>query len=1004
MWLSLWAIVCLILASTGASAQGTSGSSIAGVVTDTSGAVLPGVSVEAASPALIERVRTTVTDAQGEYRIAELRPGTYTVTFTLPSFAILKREGLELGPSFTATVNVQLRLGAIEESVTVSGSSPLVDTQNITRQTVIPKTMLDTLPTGKNLLSFYALTPALVSPTNAQDVGGSKGETSSRASLHGSKQGDTKMMLDGMSFNWFEGEGSGRAFYVNALTAQEIVVDTPSGSSSAEYTSNGVVINLIPKDGGNRFSGTLFATGTNHNLQADNLTDALRAQGTRTASGTRSLYDVNAVVAGPIVKDKVWFMSAHRRWGRRERIANLFHAAAINVPTFIPDYNSPGDPAEDFHSDNARVTWQVNQKNKVNVLYEWQLTNQSNNFAYLNSGVASMESGNPYCNRGQLVMGTWTNTASNKLLFEGGFLYLNQWANTFEHACAGIPTNRLFRDPTVSFPFNGNGPVRSDSGQIPFKQRFSMSYITGAHHFKAGMTADESLPRTTFTDRGPTPYTVTVRNGTPISLTEYASPTITGEVKVRPDLAVFAQDQWNVKRVTFNLGLRYEYHRTYASPTDTLAGPLVDAHSLPGLDCIPCWHDLDPRIGVVWDVFGDGKTAVKANVGRYVSLVSWVNSKNFNPQNAIVQSTSRSWTTARPWSESLVPNCDLRDPLANGECSKMANTNFGQQVIGTTPDPNWINGRGKRGYSWAGSLSVDRQLADGVALTAGYYRTTFGNFTVTRNTAVSPSDFDPYCITAPVDSRLPANVSGQQICGLYDINPSKFGAVTNVVTLASNFGKQTEYYNGVDVNLVARLPHGVNVSGGWNIGNSVSTLQVWPGNVTSKANQCFVVNSPQDLHFYLNNGALTGCETGNPYQNLFKVNGSVKLPWDMQTAAVFQSIPGPNYDALYTATNAQIAPLLGRSLSGGVQTVTINLVQPLSQFADYRINQLDVRLTKILRLTRGRIQLNLDVYNALNGSYVLWGNTTYGTDGANWRKPTSTLDARLVKFGVQYDF
>src|SRR5207247_6143356 len=185
----------------------------------------------------------------------------------------------------------------------------------------------------------------------------------------------------------------------------------------------------------------------------------------------------------------------------------------------------------------------------------------------------------------------------------------------------------------------------------------------------------ESLPRTTTTDRGPTPYTYSFRAGVPISLTEYASPVLTGEVKIRSDLGVFAQDQWTVHRLTFNLGLRYEYHRTKADPIDTLAGPLVDAHSSPGLDCIPCWHDLDPRLGVVWDVFGDGKTAVKANLGRYVGLVSWVMSKTFNPQNAIVASTSRSWNDLN---NNLVPDCDLRNPNANGECSPMANKNFGQ--------------------------------------------------------------------------------------------------------------------------------------------------------------------------------------------------------------------------------------------------------------------------------------------------------------------------------------
>jgi hypothetical protein len=989
-------------------AQVTATASVSGIVTDSSGAVLPGVTVEASSPVLIEQGRTAVTDERGEYRVVELIPGTYAVTFTLTGFAPFRREGLELPPSFNATVNAQLRIGTIEESVTVSGASPLVDTQTVTRQTVLPKALLDAVPSAKTLLSFYALTPALQSPTNAQDVGGSKGETSSRASLHGSKQGDTKMLLDGMSFNWFEGEGSGRTFFVNALTAQEVVVDTPTGSTSAEYTSNGVVLNVIPREGGNRFSGTLFASGTTHSLQADNMSDALRAAGALTNSGTRSVYDLNAVFAGPVVKNRIWFMTAHRRWGREERIANLFHALSVNTPQYIPadgTYGKPFAPAdagEDFRSDDIRVTWQINQKNKINGFYEWQWNNQPNNFAYLNAGVASMESGNPYCNRPQLFMGTWNNTASSRLLFEGGVLLFNSWQDTFTYTCAGIPANRLYRDNSLPFPFNGNGPLQSRTGQRPFKQRFTTTYLAGSHRLKAGMAADESLPYQSYVDRGPTPYTYTFRNGVPISLTEYASPTNSNsEVKIRPDLAIFAQDQWSLHRVTLNLGLRYEYHRTKADPVTTFAGPLINARELPGMDCIPCWHDLDPRFGIVWDMFGDGKTAIKGQLGRYVGLVSWVMSKQFNPQSAIVTSTSRSWHDDNT---DLVPNCDLRNPSANGECGPMANQNFGQQIFTTTADPNWIQGWGKRPYSWAGSVSMDRQLTNGVALTVGYYRTQYGNFTVTRNTAVTPADFSPYCITAPVDSRLPASVSGQPICGLADINSDKFGRVANVVTLASNFGHAYEYYNGADVNLVARLPRGINISGGWNIGNSISLLSTWPGVTTSKSNQCVLVNSVEDLHYQVLSNVASGCETGNPYQNLVKVNGSVPLPWNLQAAAVYQSIPGPNYGAIYTATSAQIQPSLGRPLSGGVQTVQVDLLQPLSQYFDYRINQLDVRLSKIVRWGGRKFQVNVDVYNALNGSYALWTNNNYGTNGATWLRPTSTFDGRLLKFGVQYDF
>src|SRR5260370_8462133 len=160
-----------------ASAQGTSSATIAGVVTDTSGAVLPGVTVEASSPVLIEKVRSAVPDERGEYRIIELIPGTYTVTFTLTGFSSFRREGIELPPNFNATVNVQLRIGAIEETVTVSGASPLVDTQTVSRQTVLPKALLDAVPSAKTLLSFYALTPALQSPTNPPHFPRTQSET-----------------------------------------------------------------------------------------------------------------------------------------------------------------------------------------------------------------------------------------------------------------------------------------------------------------------------------------------------------------------------------------------------------------------------------------------------------------------------------------------------------------------------------------------------------------------------------------------------------------------------------------------------------------------------------------------------------------------------------------------------------------------------------------------------------------------------------------------------------
>jgi hypothetical protein len=283
-------------------------------------------------------------------------------------------------------------------------------------------------------------------------------------------------------------------------------------------------------------------------------------------------------------------------------------------------------------------------------------------------------------------------------------------------------------------------------------------------------------------------------------------------------------------------------------------------------------------------------------------------------------------------------------------------------------------------------------------VTLGYYRAIYGNQIVTRNQATTPADYDAYCITAPIDSRLPAGVRGQQICGLYDISPTKFGVVNNVVTRANNFGHPGERYNGVDINLMVRSVRGMNLSGGWNVGNAISTVAAA---TTSRSSTCFIVNSPQDLKFTMSPGStvLTGCETGNPYQHRFVVNGSVPLPHGLQAAAVYQNQPGPNYDANYTFGNTQIQGL-GRTLSGGVNALTVNLVPPLSQFLP-RINQVDVRVSKILRAAHGRYQVNFDVYNLSNSSAILWVNSTYGP---NWLSPTSTLDARLIKFGVQYDF
>ena len=996
-------------------AQGSSAASIVGTVKDTSGAVLPGVTVEAASPALIERVRSTVSDDKGEYRIIELRPGTYSVTFTLPGFSTFKRDGLDLGPSFTATVNVELKVGGLEETVTVSGETPLVDTTNVSQQKAMSKTLLDTVPTGKSIYGFVSLMPAAIAPTAQQDVGGGLGDSTMRITIHGAKGDDARLLMDGISYNVMNANGTARGFLVNPLTAQEVVLDA-GGGGTAEWGTGGAIVNMINRDGGNNFSGTLFGSGSTDSLQADNLTDSVKAQGLTSAGKSLRIYDLNGVIGGPIKQDKLWFSSSHRRSGHRDLIGGLYRDANedlrfVGSPAatwkFSPDPTRPVEPTEDNEAHNVRLTWQANATNKFTFAYDWQWNRGQNNIPTLATGTLAWEGstvGGQYrCTRDMVYQMGWTHPATSKLLLEGGVNYVDHKGGVFP-SCIVYPDRVRITDTALNFTYNGAGYGVSQDTQYPTNQRLTVSYVTGAHNFKVGMLAIET-PKTytAGNDRGAIPYTYTFNNGVPSSLTEIVSP-LYQTASLRMSMGLFAQDQWKINRLTVNLGIRYEYLNAYAPANQRPAGPLTDAASFPEVDCLPCWHDINPRSAIVYDLFGNGKTALKASFGKYSNAGTTMLAETFRPTTATVNSTTRGWTDTNG---NFAPDCDLRNPAVNGECGAMANSSFGQLQVKSSPDPNWITGFGKRGWNKQTSVGVDQQLMSGVAISAGYFRTWYGNATVADNTLVSPSDYDPYCITAPTDPRL-GSVSGQQQCGFYDISPAKFGQVNTVTQLASNFGNLTETYTGYDFSMQARLPHGAQLAGGVNIGNSISITAGGAGQVNDVINRCFVVDSPQELLHPLSpvanqsTLATNGCATANPYQARFKINGSYPLPWGLQAAAVFQSLPGAPYQGLLTVTTATIQPSLGRPLAGGTRSVQIDLLPTFGSFLDARVNQLDLRLSKIVKLgNRLRIQGNFDLYNVSNSSTVLGVITAYGP---TWLNPTQIMPARLAKLGVQLDF
>src|SRR5688572_16996580 len=278
---------------------------IAGAVKDTSGAVLPGVTVEAASPALIEKVRTAVSDGNGLYRIEDLRPGTYAVTFTLPGFASFKREGIVLTGSFTASIDAEMRVGGLEETVTVTGESPIVDVASARRETTINNDILKAIPTVRSYNALVVVVPGVVTNLNDTVVGTS----TTQFPIHGGRNNEGRMTIDGLNVGNPPGGNQPPAYVADVGNAEEVTFSTSGGLGENE--TGGLTMNVVPKTGGNRVSGSVFFSGSGKNLQADN------TEGTGLAAATplTKVYDLNAAVGGPIVKDRVWYFGTARTQG-----------------------------------------------------------------------------------------------------------------------------------------------------------------------------------------------------------------------------------------------------------------------------------------------------------------------------------------------------------------------------------------------------------------------------------------------------------------------------------------------------------------------------------------------------------------------------------------------------------------------------------------------------------------------------------------------------------------
>jgi hypothetical protein len=739
---------------------------------------------------------------------------------------------------------------------------------------------------------------------------------------------------------------------------------------------------------------------------------------------------------GRIVRDKLWFYLTYRSLTAENTVPGMFINRNAGDPTkWVVDFDTSQAAYNDNVDRNAigRITWQVSPRNKLSLSHSQQYSRRNAD----GGGQATRTPeavGLTLYTPGFVQTASWASPFTNRLLFEAG------WANYFAKYANSAPRiDGTHNNQMISVVEQcSNAALCPQFGGIPnlvyrlhqplqqgfenhqigtiAQMRASASYIPGAHSLKFGYQGNVSHPSQSYFNF--TPFIqYRFNNGIPNRLTQTAI--FPGTVKYQRNILMtsfYAQDTYTRARLTLQGGLRYDSIGT-GYPDGGVGGP--------GYQLMPTrifyaagttdeihWKDITPRVGAAYDLFGNGRTAIKFNIGKYVTALTASNSDlDLNPLIRTTPQTTRTWNDSfypvgDPRRGNFVPDCDLVSPDANLECGRMDNQNFGKEVFTKSFDEDLIHGWGKRTYNWEMGVSVQQELVPRVGLTVAYVRRWFGNFYTANNRLTATSDYTPFGIPIPADPRLPGG-GGGTVTGLYNLVPEKVGQEDLYSQLTENFGEMKENWHGFDVSLNARLRDGLTVQGGTSSGrrlmDNCAVRAALPETYSWTSTQAV-----QTTRVTTSTGALANpyCRVVEPFRTSFRGLGTYVVPKiDLNVSVTWRSDAGGDLAANYVVTNAIAQPSLGRPLSSG--NVTVNLIPPATVFGD-RVNNLDMRIAKIVRFGGTRAQFGVDVYNLTNTDVVTAYNEGYSaptaTQGSIWLTPTAILPARYVRLNMQLDF
>jgi hypothetical protein len=697
---------------------------IAGAVRDASGAPLSDVTVQAESSALIEQVRTVVTDGSGQYRIEDLRPG---ITHHLHprGFRPYVREGVEITSAFTASVDAQLAPGALAETITVTAATPIVDVRSAAAATTLRGEDVKGPSDRSQLQRARRAHTGVITTTN--DV--VTGTTTTQFPIHGGRSNEGRLTLDGIPVGGAS-SNSPTSYVVDVGATEEVTFAAAGGLG--ETDSGGVVVNLVPKTGGNSTHGSLFVSGTGEKLQSDNRTRALKNQGIMAASPLSKVYDVSGTIGGPIARDRVWYFVTAHRGGSTTKSTDVYYNLNGGDPRkwlYAPDSRRIAYSDRLFENASARVTWQVTRRNKVSVLWDEQTlcrTCTGATPAGVDPPRVSPEAVGVFGRPLRVAQATWSAPLSNRVLVEAGFGSTYFGFGNFERK--PNPTRDLIRvvssaradaRPTATFPgLAYRSQDFSNAYNASYLWTGSVSYVTGSHSVKVGYQRTLMAQDVTWTTNNQN-LTYRFNNGVPNQLTQSISPWM-NRSRAAWD-AVFAQEQWTRGRLTLQGAVRFDrawswFPAQQEGPVQIPAG--ADHHSgnvgrgplqrtsLPGwARPTMCSATAGRRSRCTWADTWRGR----AQGGLYTST---------NPTLRMPQTTSTLGTAGvtRAWSDAngnFVPDCDLLNPntqdlrASGGDlCGVVSNTSFGQYVLTNNFDPEILNGWGVRPSDWSFDVAI----------------------------------------------------------------------------------------------------------------------------------------------------------------------------------------------------------------------------------------------------------------------------------------------------------